>query len=416
MRRIPVVLALAVVTTALVFAFQGRWPWRQIEAPPVALVSRPAVFESRDTLRRGETLADLFGRQGLEGSLIDLLERAGLEPRRLRAGLVVSFRRSEGDSTPHEALVRTDPEWRFAVRRGATSEWTIERRPVAWRSDVLRFEGAIESSLYEALDAAIPDSALDRGARVRLAWELADVYAWSVDMSRDIQPGDRFTVLVERMVSEEGEVRPGRVYAADLLISGKHLRAFRFDGADGARYFDADGNSLRRAFLRAPVEFRRISSNFSRRRLHPVLGIWRRHAGTDYSAASGTPVLAAGEGVVVRAGRAGGYGNLVEVRHRSGIVTRYGHLRGFGRGIRSGARVSQGQVIGHVGSTGLATAAHLHYEFLINGVARDSRRVNLGNGDPIARELRALFSMERDRLLDALLPARPAPPVVAADE
>jgi murein DD-endopeptidase MepM/ murein hydrolase activator NlpD len=203
------------------------------------------------------------------------------------------------------------------------------------------------------------------------------------------------------MVSEDGEVRLGKVLASDLIISGKSLSAFRFGGGDGSRalYYDADGGSLRRAFLRAPVEFRRISSNFSRRRFHPVLGRSRRHEGTDYSAAPGTPVMAAGDGSVLRAGRAGGYGNLVELRHLNGITTRYGHLRSIARNVRRGVRVEQGQIIGYVGSTGLATGPHLHYEFRMNGVPQDSRRVKLGGGAPVGSQDRAAFAQERDRLL-----------------
>jgi murein DD-endopeptidase MepM/ murein hydrolase activator NlpD len=227
------------------------------------------------------------------------------------------------------------------------------------------------------------------------------VYAWQVDFTRDIQPGDSFRVVFERRVSQDGEVRVGNVLASDLTMSGKRLSGFRFGGVSGGSplYYDAIGGSLRRAFLRAPVQFRRISSNFARRRYHPVLGLSRRHEGTDYAAAPGTPVMAAGDGMVLRAGRAGGYGNLIELRHVNGITTRYGHLRGFARGIRRGARVVQGQTIGYVGSTGLATGPHLHYEFRENGIARDSRRVTLGSGSPVSSQDRAAFERERDRLL-----------------
>ena len=233
---------------------------------------------------------------------------------------------------------------------------------------------------------------------------MADVYAWAIDFTRDIRPGDRFQVVFERLVSEDGEVRFGRVLASDLSISGKSLTAFRFGGAEGrgALYYDTEGSSLRRAFLRAPVEFRRISSRFASARFHPVLGLTRRHEGTDYAAAPGTPVMAAGDGVVLRAGRAGGYGNLIELRHLNGIITRYGHLRGFARNIRRGVRVQQGQTIGYVGSTGLATGPHLHYEFRVNGVARDSRKVQLSSGAPVAVQVRAAFEQVRDRLLSAL--------------
>jgi murein DD-endopeptidase MepM/ murein hydrolase activator NlpD len=356
-----------------------------------------------DTLRRGETLSEVFGRQGLaEFDLAGILERAGLDSRRLRAGLVLEFRKLAGEEMPSHVSVRTGPKERLAVLRVAEG-WTAERRPVVWRTETVRFEGPIGNSLYEGLDGLIPDSVLSAANRVRLAWDLADVYAWSVDFNRDIQPGDRFAVLVEREVSEEGETRSGAVLGADLLVSGKHLAAYRFYSQDGGtRYFDADGTSLRRAFLRAPVEFRRISSRFTRARFHPVLGIWRRHEGTDYSAAPGTPVLAAGDGTVLRAGRAGGYGNLIELRHLSGITTRYGHLRGFAAGLHAGERVRQGETIGYVGATGLASGPHLHYEFRKNGVARDSRRVALGGGEPLARSLLPLFQRERLRLAGAL--------------
>jgi murein DD-endopeptidase MepM/ murein hydrolase activator NlpD len=278
----------------------------------------------------------------------------------------------------------------------------------------MRIEGSIEASLYDALDAVVPEDSLPGADRIRLAWDLADVFAWQVDFSRDVQPGDRFRVVFERLVSPAGEMRLGRILASDLEVDGRRLTAFRFDSGGRSALFDADGNSLRRAFLRAPVEFRRISSTFARARRHPVLGTFRRHQGTDYAADRGTPVMAAGEGTVLRAGPAGGYGNLIELRHRSGITTRYAHLRRFARGVRAGARVSQGQVIGYVGSTGLASGPHLHYEFRVNGVARDSRRVALGNGEPLPAARRPAFKRERDRLL-ALLNATPPQTVAAAN-
>jgi murein DD-endopeptidase MepM/ murein hydrolase activator NlpD len=326
-----------------------------------------------------------------------------LDPRRVRSGLVFSFRSPSPDSTPTEISVRTDPEQLVRFRR-AGDRWDTSVETIAWTPEVVRIEGAIDNSLYEALDAQIGDDTLDGGDRVRLAWDLADVYAWQVDFTRDIQPGDRFQVLFERLVSRDGEVRFGRVLAGDLTIGGKSLTAFRFDQGGHSAFYDVQGNSLRRAFLRAPVQFRRISSNFARVRFHPILGISRRHEGTDYAASPGTPVMAAGDGVVLRAGWAGGYGNLIELRHRNGITTRYGHLRGFARGVRAGARVEQGQTIGYVGSTGLASGPHLHYEFRVNGVARDSRRVDLGNGAPISARDRPAFERERERLLAQLHP------------
>jgi murein DD-endopeptidase MepM/ murein hydrolase activator NlpD len=406
--------ALAVFTAAAGFAMTGHWPWRRLDLPvarPIVVTAAPRVDEIRDTLHRGETVSDLFARHGVMDLDLSGLDPAlDLNPRRLRSGLVFRFARSRPDTVPSLISVRAAPEQRVVFRRVADG-WDTVVEPIAWRPEQVRIEGAIDNSLYEALDAQVADDELNAGDRQRLAWDLADVYAWQVDFTRDIQPGDRFQVLFERLVSESGEVRFGRVLASDLTMSGKSLNAFRFESEGRPAFYDADGNSLRRAFLRAPVQFRRISSSFARARYHPVLGITRRHEGTDYAAAPGTPVMAAGEGVVLRAGRAGGYGNLIEIRHRNGIVTRYGHLRGFARGIRRGARVQQGQTIGFVGSTGLASGPHLHYEFRVNGVAKDSRRVALGNGAPIRAGLRADFVRERDHLLDLL--RRPAPQSIA---
>ncbi len=410
MRLVRLGLAVLVFAAAAAFAWTGRWPWRRLPEP-APVVARPAAVEPQDetldTLRRGETISELFARHGVTTLDLSTADPShALDPRRLRAGLVFSFRGSKLDSVPTHISVRTGLGQRVVFQRVA-DRWNTVVEPIASRAEQVRIEGAIDNSLYEALDAQVGDDKLDGAERQRLAWDLADVYAWQVDFTRDIQPGDRFQVVFERLVSEDGEIRFGRVLASDLTMSGKSLTAFRFEADGRSAFYDADGNSLRRAFLRAPVQFRRISSAFARARFHPVLGITRRHEGTDYAAAPGTPVMAAGDGVVVRAGRAGGYGNLIELRHRNGITTRYGHLRGFARGVHAGARVEQGQTIGYVGSTGLATGPHLHYEFRVNGVAKDSRRVELGNGAPIGAELRDGFTRERDRLLLVLHPQAP---------
>ena len=361
-----------------------------------------------DTLRRGETIGELFARQGLLSLDVGRLHDLGLDARRLRAGLVFNFRRAAGDDEPSRVEVRTGPEERVRLEREETDTgWDLEREAILWTHETVRVAGFIGSSLYASLDSAVPDEILEAGERMKLAWDLADVYAWSVDFTRDLQPGDRFATVIERRVSPEGEVRYGRVLAASLELSGKIQTAFRFgqDGREG--FYDASGASLRRAFLAAPVEFRRISSRFSRARFHPILRTYRMHAGTDYAAAAGTPVMAAGDGTVASAGWSGGYGLLVELRHRNGVTTRYAHLRALGRGVSRGARVSQGETIGYVGSTGLATAAHLHYEFRVNGAPQDPRRVRIEEGPPIAPAFRPAFDEQRDGYARMLrLPAR----------
>ncbi len=408
LRGIYLSIALLVFGAAAFFGVSGTWPWHRLRSAPIEPVTAPPptdVFtETIDTLQSGETLSDLFARHNVAGIDFHRLDPAlALNPRRLRPGLVFTFRQSMGDSAPTHIAVRTTPEQRVTFRR-VSNDWNAEAHPIRWLPQEMRIEGEIDHSLYEALDAGVSDEQLDSGNRQRLAWDLADVYAWEIDFTRDIRPGDRFQVVFERLVSEDGEVRFGKVLASDLTISGKSLTAFRFtpSTARAPLYFDTDGGSLRRAFLRAPVEFRRISSNFAGARYHPVLGRVRRHEGTDYAARTGTPVMAAGDGVVLRAGWVGGYGNLIELRHINGITTRYGHLRSFARKVRRGARVEQGQVIGYVGATGLASGPHLHYEFRINGVAKDSRRVKIGGGAPVAKADRAAFERDRDRLLAVL--------------
>ncbi len=404
--------AVAVFTAAAYFAAAGHWPWTRLAEAPAAgngADTTPAAPTHRhlvDTLHSGETLSELLTRHKIVGVNLASLTNA-LDPRRLRAGLVFNFRRPVTDSVPDRVSVRTGPEQRVLFSREA-DQWSAGVDSIAWHPEVVRASGDIQNSLYVALDRQIPDSVLDDRQRVNLAWALADVFAWEVDFSRDIRAGDHFTVVLERLVSDEGEVRFGRVLASDLSVDNRQYTAFRFAGADGSSFYDADGNSLKRAFLRAPVEFRRISSGFTRARFHPVLGYTRKHEGTDFAANVGTPVMASGDGTVIRAGRAGGYGNLIEIRHRNGITTRYGHLSRIL--THRGAKVHQGQIIGKVGQTGLATGPHLHYEFRVNGVAKDSRRVELGNGAPVAKSERKAFDQDRERLA-AMLYETPSGPI-----
>ena len=417
MRRLfAVVGALGILISAAAFSARGSWPWQRLsaEAPDIVPIVERRV--ASDTLRSGETIGELFARRGIGAiDLATVVELLGIDARRVRAGQVFHF--GYHDTVPHpvDVTVRTKRTEETRVFREAAA-WTSEVRPIEWTQHQVRLEGRIETSLYDALIDAELSEDVPAGDRVRLAWDLADVFAWSVDFSRDLQRGDRFTLLFEREVSELGETRVGNILASHLEVGGRQQSAFRFETQDGRKqYFDVEGSSLKRAFLRAPVEFRRISSRFSSARFHPVLGVYRKHEGIDYAASSGTPVMAAGDGTVLRATRAGGYGLLVELRHKSGITTRYAHLRGFAPGVRTGSRVRQGDVIGYVGATGLASGPHLHYEFRQNGVARNPGSVDLGNGDPVPAGELAAFLAHRDQLQHLLRPGPQLPAAIAAD-
>lgn len=405
-RRIPrLSYAFLILGAATLFAARGQWPWQRLSDVPVALpivVSDPFRVVS-DTLHTGESVSTLLARQGVTGldfgAIADLLK---FDPRRLRAGLVFSVHR---DVTTDEATrIEMQPDHTQRLRFIRTSSgWSGESVPIRWITDTIRIQGVIETSVTEAADRAIAEATLNREARAQFVNEFADVFAWSVDFSRDPQPGDPFVAVVERLVSENGDVRFGRVLAGDASINGRQLQAFRYVPASGRPgYYDTEGNALKREFLAAPLKFRYITSGVTNRRFHPVLKVYRRHEGIDYSAATGTPVSATANGTIVRAGWAGGYGRLVEIRHRNGITTRYAHLSSIAAGIRAGRSVMQGDVVGRVGTSGTSTAPHLHYEFRVNGVARDPRSIKFEAGEPLERGDRPGFEQERDLMLELL--------------
>jgi murein DD-endopeptidase MepM/ murein hydrolase activator NlpD len=409
-RRGRVVLAALALVAGAGWVIRGGWPWRHgVRAPAIQVTT--AYREFTDTLGRRETLSDVLARVGLTGGQYSafLASAARLDPRRLRPGLVFHFRRPLTDSVVDRMMVRLGPDRRLWYVRG-DSGWTEREETIPWAPERLRVVGRITTSLYEALDSAIPDSFLPAGERQALAWAIADVYDWEVDFTRDVRAGDRFEVLFDRLVSPDGERRFGRVEAARVDVAHTPTYAYYFtdDDASGAGgYFDDAGRSLKRAFLRAPLQFRRVSSRFGGR-MHPILHTERMHEGVDYAADYGTPVRATADGIVTRAGRDGGYGNLVELRHVNGIRTRYGHLSSFARGLQVGQRIAQGETIGYVGSTGLSTGPHLHYEFLINGRPTNPQRTAAGAGAPVPSGLRAAFDSVRIRLSRELEPTHSA--------
>jgi murein DD-endopeptidase MepM/ murein hydrolase activator NlpD len=379
-------------------------PGRLLTEPSPAVA---ALVQRTDTLARGETLVGVLGRGGVSEIVArEALSAAKmLDPRKVPAGMPVTMSTAGDDSLPSEIVFHLAVDHLVRLTRPGNS-WVGNEQRLPWATDTLTIAGRISSTLYEALDSAA-STVLPGGARAELAWTLADIYEYRIDMSRDLQVGDEFRMVVERQRGPGGAVRVGDILAASFTNDGESVEAVRFASSTvGGSYFDGDGRSMRAPFLRAPLSFRRISSVFGMRK-HPILGTVRGHMGTDYAANSGTPVRAVGDAVVMFAGRKGGYGNMVILRHRNGFVTRHGHQRGFAKGIRAGKRVTIGETIGYVGTTGLSTGPHLHFEVLVNGVQKDPRvALRVKGGEPIPSGERARFLAQRDGMV-ALLDRAP---------
>jgi murein DD-endopeptidase MepM/ murein hydrolase activator NlpD len=279
------------------------------------------------------------------------------------------------------------------LRDGAVS---AEKKEYEYDLRLCPAGGTISTSLFAALDAG--------GIPPELGHKLADLFAWDIDFHNDMRRGDYFRMIYEEKTRRaDGMRKLGRIVAAEFYARGKSHCAFMFDnGAGGYDYFDENGKALRKQLLRAPLSYTRISSNFSHRRFHPVLHHYAPHYGIDYAAPTGTPVMATGNGTVIAAERKGGNGNYVKVKHPNGYVTYYLHLSRFGKGIRAGAHVNQGQVIGYVGSTGYATGPHLDYRVQKNGKFVNPRTISLPPADPVSRAKMASFIDMRDRHLSRL--------------
>jgi murein DD-endopeptidase MepM/ murein hydrolase activator NlpD len=387
-------LAVVVGLAALPRAGESETPMVAAQPQPVAV---PAAVVPREAniafstievvVNRNDTMDRLFRR--FELNLADLATLRGLPELRTQLDKL----------KPGELLrlMHRGNELIGLERKLSDSETLkITRDENGFSSDVLEnplevhtrtASATIQSSLFQAAaDAQLDD---------RVAFDLAEIFQYDIDFVLDIQAGDRFTVVYEEVFQDGEPLRTGNILAAKFINEGREYRAVRYVDAQGnADYFTPDGRSLRKAFIRAPVQFSRISSRFNPSRRHPVLNTIRAHKGVDYAAPVGTPVRAAGDGRVRFIGRQGGYGNVIELEHGSGVVTVYGHLSRFASKLRRGQRVDLGQVIAYVGMTGLATGPHLHYEYRVRGVHKNPQTVPLPDAQPIG-------AAERDRFLAA---------------
>jgi murein DD-endopeptidase MepM/ murein hydrolase activator NlpD len=258
-----------------------------------------------------------------------------------------------------------------------------------------RVEGVLETCLWEAC--------LEAGEDPQIALKLSDVLGWEIDFVTDPRRGDAFTMIYEELYCEGRKVGLGDVIGAVYVNEGEEHTAIGFPEPDGTmEYYDPDGNSVRRVFLKSPLNYRRISSYFSNRRFHPILKTYRPHHGVDYAAPTGTPIVSIGDGRVTRAGWNGGFGNYVEIRHNNIYTSCYGHLSKYGRGVRGGVRVKQGQIVGYVGSTGLSTGPHLDFRVKKYGSYVNPLTIDYPRGEPVDEEYKEAFFARRDLILRGL--------------
>lgn len=381
-------------------ALDPRGALREFESEVVTPVEPPPARSA--ALGRGDTLGRVFAGLGLSaGEAHEAAEasRRHLDPRQLRPGA-----RWEAWLGSTGTLERFDLELegKGKVRIDRTGEgWTSSFRPYAkesrWRSIQGELDGSLEGSVART------------GADGTLAYAMAEVLQWDLDFSRDLQPGDRFAVLFEEIWIEGRRHGLGRIQALTYeQRDGRRHEAYRFADAEG--YYDAEGRPLQKMFLRSPLPFSRVTSRFSNRRFHPVLKVFRPHYGVDYGAPVGTPVRATAAGTVVSAGWDGGGGNTVKVRHPNEYLTCYLHLSRFAPGVRAGTRVSQGDVVGYVGATGLATAPHLDYRVQHRSRWIDPMTLASVPAEPLSPSRRSEFQLARTAMAESLEGRRPWDP------
>jgi murein DD-endopeptidase MepM/ murein hydrolase activator NlpD len=384
-------VALSLVGTFIVRGTLGRGREEPVTLEPAAqadTASTPLLCLHRGTVETGVSLFDELVAGGVSPGETERLMSAlsgVLNMRRLKPGESYEVLTAEDGSIASFTYVKSVRERITASQSDGRFDCEVIETPLEER--LLRIEGTIRSSLWESM--------VGQGVSPELAVKLADVFAWEIDFLTEPRDGDAYALLAQEFCLGDEVVEYGDIMAARYDGRSKSWTAIGFVGDDGARqYFSPDGRSVKRAFLKSPLNYRRISSYYTNRRFHPILKKYRPHRGVDYAAARGTPVVALGDGVVVKAGWNGGFGNYVEIRHNSVYSTCYGHLSKYGRGVRKGARVSQNQVIGYVGATGLATGPHLDFRVKKSGSYVNPLRLESPRSEPVAKADMARFNLE----------------------
>lgn len=376
------------------------------EVPPGAARTGLLVMALKAPVRRGDTLVVVLKRAGVANAEAHLAVDAikdHFNLRKLQVGQDIKLELAKaagGRSELQKLVIRTAFDQEVVVARGEDGRFSAERLQIPTVEATMYHRGTIDDSLYLAAEAA------DVPAIVIV--EMIRLFSFEVDFQREIRAGDGFEVYYRRRIADNGRAVENReiLYAA-LTLRGKPLAYFRFNDLSRGKveYFDPSGKSAKRALMKTPIDGARLSSRYGRRR-HPILGYTRMHKGADFAAGRGTPIMAAGDGVIQRASRYGGYGNYVRIRHNSSYSTAYAHLSRYGRGIRKGKRVKQGQIIGYVGATGLARGAHLHYEVLFNGKQVNPMTLKIPEGRKLEGDPLRLFQTLRTGLESDLASVR----------
>jgi murein DD-endopeptidase MepM/ murein hydrolase activator NlpD len=348
-------------------------------------------------VKSGDSLARLFKRAGIQPQQLDELMKSGDEVKKLKRIFPDDIIRIHTDDEgmlqalhydiDHESYLMVQREQGAFVAKTYNHEIETRRTHAS---------GVIDSSLFLAAQKA--------GVSENIIMELANIFGWDIDFALDIRKGDTFTVLYEELYRNGEKISDGKILAADFTNDGKDFRAVRYSKpqTEQGEYYTPDGKSMRKAFIRSPVHFSRISSRFTKKRYHPVLKKNRPHRGVDYAAKSGTPIFAAGDGKVIFKGKKGGYGKVMILQHGSKYTTLYAHLKTYNRKLKVGSRVKQGQTIAYVGQTGTATGPHLHYEFRVNGVHRNPLTVRLPESKPVDKKYMDDFNVATAPLIAQL--------------
>ena len=404
--RRGLVAGLALITTGLLIGgLQNDEPVPFAEATeirPIALPARstgdpspsqsPVARWQEDTIRSGGSLGALFDRNDLPGVDLHALiaSEGGDVLKRVYPGQRIQFEREPAGSLIK--LKTETPGGDIIEARRAEDGFRVNRVAAEYQTRLVEASGVITRSFSQDGDEA--------GLRANTIMNVAKIFGWDIDFALDLRAGDRFHVIYEKLYRNGEYVRDGDVIAATFINRGDEYQAIAFDTGETLEYFAPDGRNMRKAFLRAPLDFTRVSSRFNPNRLHPVLKTRRPHNGIDYAAPTGTPVYAAGAGQVIRSGYSKYNGHHVFIDHPNGVTTRYLHFTKTA--VKKGARVKQGQVIGYVGATGLASGPHLHYEFLVNGRHRNPGTVKLPKSEPLRGDLLAAFQAKANPLLRQL--------------